>query len=306
MEDFYRNWMQHNPQERLSAEDERRLGAKIQAGRAVRERIEKTGCPITEEEKNICSEGKLALDKLILCNIPLGIYFANKYAAKYPDIGLSPDDISQEALMGVMKAAERYDPKAECKFSTYAAFWIGQTVRRAIEDKADVIRKPASAHSRARLVHKIEAESNGALDASEVAEIAGLTEEEVIFIRELDQQRILSMDQSFYEDDEDEETYHEKIASPANIEEEAAGNMEHEMLVRLIRMIPDPDTRDIMLMHLGMYEAGTFFSDRDIAMIKNRKESEVTSIIKRTEHEICRWMSSGAKLVGEAVLPRVS
>ena len=198
--------------------------------------------------------------------------------------------------MGVMKAAERYDPDADCKFSTYAAFWIGQTIRRAIEDKSDAIRKPASAHSRARLVHKIEAETNSALSAAEIAEMTGLTEEEVVFIRELDQQKIMSMDTGFFDDDDDEQSYHETIASPANIEEETNKKMQHEMLAGLIKMIPDPDTRDIMLMHLGMNDSGAVFSNKTIAVIKNKKESEIVAIIKSAEHELCRWQAVHNKM----------
>ena len=299
MEDFYKIWLQHNPQGRLSADEERILGEKIQSGKSLAAKKRETA--MSPEEQRICSEGKDALQKLILCNIPLGIYFANKYAAKYPEIGLSLDDISQEALMGVMKAAERYDPKAECKFSTYAAFWIGQTVRRAIEDKADAIRKPASAHSRARLVHKIETETDGSLSAAAIAEMTGLSEEEVIFIRELDRQKIMSMDQSFFDDEEDDQSYHETIASSANIEEEAVVNIQHEMLAELIRLIPDTDTRDIMLMHLGMYGSGTVFSNKSIAMIKHKKESEIAAIIRTTEHEFCRWQAIRNQMGGKGL-----
>ena len=113
MEDFYKIWLQHNPQARLTADEEKVLGRKIQTGKAIT--AKRKGAMLSTDEQKICSEGEKALNKLILCNIPLGIYFANKYAAKYPDIGLTMDDISQEALMGVMKAAERYDPDADCK-----------------------------------------------------------------------------------------------------------------------------------------------------------------------------------------------
>ena len=78
MEDFYKIWLQHNPQARLSAEEEKILGGKIQSGRAIT--AKKKGAPLTADEQRICHEGKAALQKLILCNIPLGIYFANKYA----------------------------------------------------------------------------------------------------------------------------------------------------------------------------------------------------------------------------------
>mgnify|MGYP006974376823 CR=1 FL=1 len=55
---------------------------------------------------------------------------------------------------------------------------------------------------------------------------------------------------NFFDEDDDDQSYHETIASSTNIEEEANVNIQHEMLAGLIRMIPDSDTRDIMLMHL--------------------------------------------------------
>ena len=296
MENYYKYWLHCNPQQRLTAEDEKYLGEKIQSGLALREK----GSNLTRDEETICSEGREAMKKLIECNIPLGVYFANKYAEKYPELSLSVDDLSQEALLGIMKAAERYDPKAQCKFSTYAAFWIGQTIRRAIEDKSDTIRKPASAHSRARLVHKVESESGTSLDAAAISEITGLSEEEVEFIRILDRQKITSIDQSFFGDDDDEQSYHETIASPSNIEEEATYRIEHELLSQLIRAIPDPDVREIMLMHLGMYENGIFFSSKSIALIKHKKESEIVSIISHTEHELCRWQAVHNSMNGRA------
>ena len=53
MEDFYKIWLQHNPQGRLSAEEEKRLGEKIQTGKAVREKMKKTGASLSKEEEKI-------------------------------------------------------------------------------------------------------------------------------------------------------------------------------------------------------------------------------------------------------------
>ena len=129
-------------------------------------------------------------------------------------------------------------------------------------------------------------------------EFKGLSEEEVVFIRELDQQKIMSMDASFFDEDDDDQSYHETIASSTNIEEEANVNIQHEMLAGLIRMIPDSDTRDIMLMHLGMYGSGAVYSNKSIALIKHRKESEIIAIINSTEHELCRWQAIHNKMSG--------
>ncbi len=75
MEDFYKIWLQHNPQTRLSADEEKMLGEKIQTGKTLA--AKKGGYGLSKEEQFICSEGEKALKRLILCNIPLGIYFAN-------------------------------------------------------------------------------------------------------------------------------------------------------------------------------------------------------------------------------------
>ena len=63
-------------------------------------------------------------------------------------------------------------------------------------------------------------------------------------------------------------------------------------------MIPDPDIRDIMLMHLGMYGRGAVYSNKSIAMIKHKKESEIVAIIRTTEHELCRWQAIHNKMSG--------
>lgn len=288
MEDYYRSWMERNPQQRLTADEEKAYGRRIRRWKKLDAEIREKGREATDGEKRIIADGREALKEFIERNIPLAIYFAGRYAAKYPHTGLTPDDISQEAVMGLMKAAERYDPEENCKFSTYAAFWIGQTVRRAIEDKGDTIRRPASAHSRARMVHRALSGEGDIRDSSEIADLTGLSEEEVEFIRQLDRRRITSLDQSLFDDDE-EETAHESIPSNANVEEEAGRRMEREMLARLIGDIPDPDVREIMLMHLGLYGGGTIVSDRSIALIKHRRETEIRTIIERTEHEFIRW-----------------
>ena len=70
------------------------------------------------------------------------------------------------------------------------------------------------------------------------------------------------------------------------------------MLAGLIKMIPDPDIRDIMLMHLGMYGSGAVYSNKSIAMIKHKKESEIVAIIRTTEHELCRWQAIHNKMSG--------
>ena len=91
-----------------------------------------------ENLNNIVLEGKDARNTLIESNLRLVVSIAKKYTGR----GMQFQDLIQEGNMGLMKAVNKFDPTKGFKFSTYATWWIRQSITRAIADQARTIRIP--------------------------------------------------------------------------------------------------------------------------------------------------------------------
>lgn len=92
---------------------------------------------IRKDHQKAIQEGKKAREKMINSNQKLVISFARKYSTYAP-----LEDLFQEGCFGVIKAAEKFDPKRGYKFSTFASRWILHYVRRYLSDCARTIRYP--------------------------------------------------------------------------------------------------------------------------------------------------------------------
>ena len=79
-----------------------------------------------------------ARNELVSANLRLVISLAKRYQG----CGMSLQDLIQEGNIGLMKAAEKFDASKGFRFSTYAAWWINQTIGRALADQSKAIRVP--------------------------------------------------------------------------------------------------------------------------------------------------------------------
>ncbi|NDJ35046.1 MAG: RNA polymerase sigma factor RpoD [Chloroflexi bacterium] len=102
------------------------------------------------ELARLVQDGEDARDHLIKANTRLVVSIAKKYVGR----GVPFLDLIQEGNLGLMKAVEKFDYRRGFRFSTYATWWIRQTITRAIADQGRTIRVPVHMSDRIRRLYK--------------------------------------------------------------------------------------------------------------------------------------------------------
>jgi len=121
----------------LTAQDERTLSKAIEAGRDAAQRIADGADRDGDHELVVAAEA--ARHHFFEANIRLVQSIANKFSVP---MHLDREDIVQDGMLGLDKAVEKFDWRRGYKFSTYATWWIRQSIQRGIEASATTIRIP--------------------------------------------------------------------------------------------------------------------------------------------------------------------
>lgn len=122
----------------LTAAEEIELGHAIKKLMAI-----DTSKTLTKEEQRIAKIGKRAKERMIRGNLRLVVNVAKKY--KHLTNRLTMHDLVQEGNLGLIRAAELFDPERGYKFSTYSFWWIRQGIMRAIQTQDRIIKLPTGA-----------------------------------------------------------------------------------------------------------------------------------------------------------------
>src|SRR5437899_3552101 len=105
--------------------------------------INETALLSAEEEKLLAvriEEGDIAArDHMVRANLRLVVNIARSYTGK----GLGLQDLIAEGNLGLMRAVEGFDPAMNTRFSTYASYWLKQSIKRAVINTGKTIRIPA-------------------------------------------------------------------------------------------------------------------------------------------------------------------
>lgn len=176
----------------LTAEDEVDLGRRIEVGLFAAEKLQQ-GVSYTAHQRELAwlaHDGKRAKTRFIEANLRLVVSIAKHYSGR----GALIMDIVQDGNMGLMRAVEKFNYMAGFKFSTYATWWIRQSIHRGMADKVRMIRVPVHTAEKLNKIKRIRRDLTNTLEreptVEEIAETSDILPHDVSRLLKYDQEPI--------------------------------------------------------------------------------------------------------------------
>lgn len=269
--------------ELLTIDQEQSLSRIIQAGMVANERLQ-SGTFTPEEAEMLTEVAEMAEEarqQLILANTRLVVSIAKTYQGR----GLPLADLIQEGNLGLLKAVERFDPARAVRLSTYATWWIRQSITRAAGNLGRTIRLPINQGQRwgriRRVADQLSQELGREPTAEEIANVSDFSIDQIEQTLAVVQEPV-RIDELVGE--ESERPFAEMLESEASTkpEDATAQNLLLESIDNLLNALPEREARIIRL-HYG-FEDGVSHSMAQIGKIMGYSRER----IRQLQHEALR------------------
>ncbi len=245
----------------LSVEEELDLAKKIEIGDMAKLLLDELNGQAPDEEKERLAleieDGEVARAHLIKANTRLVVSIAKRYIGR----GVPFLDLIQEGNLGLMKAVEKYEYQRGFRFSTYATWWIRQTITRSIADQGRTIRVPVHMVDRIRqlyrLMHEMEQKLGRIPTNEELAEELKVSPNKVDWMMRVSWLP-LSLESPINDDEEESELgmFVEDTLTPTPIQS-AYNKMLRERIEAVLDTLPPREAR-ILRLRFGLDNGHTY------------------------------------------------
>lgn len=185
-----------------------------------------------------------ARDLLIRSNLRLVVNVARQHQGR----GISLSDLIEDGNMGLIRAAEGYDPAYGTRFSTYASFWIKQSIKRGIQNTGRMVRVPTYMIELMREFAKAKAEltipGRAEPTEAEIAKKAGIKKKQLKILKKAQELSQLATD-----GDGDQDLKLDDLAVDQEVTLYSAEEV--EILLKFVDKLP-PQEADVIRMRFGM------------------------------------------------------
>jgi RNA polymerase primary sigma factor len=213
--------------------------------------------------------GRRALQRMVTANLRLVVTVALRYIRRLKHLSHDPMDLVQAGNIGLLRAAEKFDPTRGYKFSTYGYWWIRQSINRYLQEHNGAIRLPVNLVSLAMRAEMLQSGGGRPLNADQLADELGESPKRVMYALTVQHRsNTVSLDQQLSGGD-GEMTLLDTVTDPRQPEIED----DYRWMTNHLALLSTPERTVIQL----RYGSG-----------KQRSYAEVARLIGRTKDQVQR------------------